>query len=89
MKVYYVPLLFTSEEESALKRRSHKQLRDLGEAQWSIVLRCWRSNLDLWYPKFRPLAPIGSVLAYPHMRLRHGKQVTRPLARFGFRSTRG
>lgn len=79
-----MPLLFTSEEESALKRRSHKELRDIDEAQWSIIFSCWRSNLDLWYPRLRALAPLSSTVTYPYMRHKHGNQITKPLINFGF-----
>ena len=81
-KMFYVPLLFTSEEESILKGRRHKNLKDLDESQWDIISRCWKSNLDLWMPELNKAALIGSLLASPYFRWKHGKKIFRPIMEF-------
>ncbi len=81
-KIFYVPLLFTSEEESNLKGQRHKDLKDLDESQWNIISKCWRFNLDLWMPKLSKAALVGSILTSPYFRWRHGKKIVRPLIKF-------
>ena len=67
-KIFYVPLLFTSEEESILKTQRHKDLKDLDELQWDILSRCWRYNLDLWASRLNKIALFGGLLTYPYYR---------------------
>lgn len=81
-KIFYVPLLFTSEEESVLKRQRHKDLRDLDEFQWDIISGCWRHNLDLWAPNLNRIALFGSLLTYPYYRWKHGKKIVKPIMKF-------
>ncbi|RLI46638.1 radical SAM protein [Candidatus Bathyarchaeota archaeon] len=81
-KMFYVPLLFTSEEESILKRQRHKDLKDLDEFQWDIISRCWRFNLDLWAPELNKVALFGSLLASPYFRWKHGKKIVKPIMKF-------
>jgi hypothetical protein len=81
-KMFYVPLLFTSEEESILKRQRHKDLKDLDEFQWDIISRCWRFNLDLWVPELNKVALFGSLLASPYFRWKHGKKIVKPIMKF-------
>jgi radical SAM superfamily enzyme YgiQ (UPF0313 family) len=81
-KVFYVPLLFTSEEESILKGQRHKGLKDLDEFQWDILSRCWRYNLELWAPKLNKIALFGSLLTYPFYRWKHGRKIFKPIMKF-------
>jgi len=81
-KIFYVPLLFTSEEESILKRQRHKDLKDLNEFQWDIISRCWRFNLELWAPELNKVALFGSLLASPYYRWKHGKKIVKPIMKF-------
>jgi radical SAM superfamily enzyme YgiQ (UPF0313 family) len=81
-RIFYVPLLFTSEEESILRRRRHKDSEDLNELQWDILSTCWRHNLDLWAPKLNKIALLSSLSASPYYRLKHGKKIFRPIMRF-------
>ncbi len=81
-KIFYVPLLFTSEEESILKGQRHKDLKDLDESQWDIISRCWRFNLDLWMPELNKVALFGSLLASPYYRWKHGKKIVKPIMEF-------
>ena len=81
-KIFYVPLLFTSEEESILKRQEHQDLEGLDELQWEILSRCWKYNIDLWAPGLNKLAMFGSLLSYPYYRWKHGKKIFKPVMKF-------
>jgi radical SAM superfamily enzyme YgiQ (UPF0313 family) len=81
-KIFYVPLLFTSEEESILKMQRHKDLKDLDEFQWDIISRCWRYNLDLWAPGLNKIALFGSLLTSPYYRWKHGKKASKSVMKF-------
>ena len=81
-KILYVPLLFTSEEESILKRQKHKNLKDLYEPQWDIISTCWRHNLDLWAPELNKAVLLGSLLASPYYRWKHGRKILKPIMKF-------
>jgi radical SAM superfamily enzyme YgiQ (UPF0313 family) len=81
-RIFYVPLLFTSEEESTLKGRRHKASEDLNELQWEILSTCWRRNFDLWAPKLNKIALLSSLAASPYYRLKHGRKILAPIMRF-------
>ena len=78
-RIFYVPLLFTSEEESILKGRRHKESEDLDEFQWEILSTCWRHNFDLWAPRLGKIALLTSLTASPYYRLKHGKKIFKPI----------
>jgi len=81
-KIFYVPLLFTSEEESVLKGQTHKNLKDLDELQWNILSRCWRHNIDTWKPEINTIVMFSSLLLYPYFKWRHGKKIFKPFMEF-------
>jgi radical SAM superfamily enzyme YgiQ (UPF0313 family) len=81
-KIFYVPLLFTSEEETILRGQRHKDLKDLDESQWDIISRCWRFNLDLWAPELNNVTLFGSLLAFPYYKWKHGKKIVKPIMKF-------
>jgi len=81
-KILYVPLLFTSEEESVLKGQRHKDLDDLNGFQWDILSTCWRHNFDLWAPRLNKIAFFSSLSASPYYRLKHGRKIFKPIMRF-------
>ncbi len=81
-RIFYVPLLFTSEEESILKRQRHKDLKDLDALQWEILSRCWRHNFDLWAPNLNKIALFGTLLASPYYRWKHGRKIVKPIMKF-------
>ena len=81
-KIFYVPLLFTSEEESILKRRKHKDLENLDELQWDILSGCWRHNINTWRPEINKIVMVGSLLSYPYFRLKHGKKMFKTVMKF-------
>jgi len=80
-KVFYVPLLFTSEEESKLKRHRHSSLKDLDDAHWDILSGCWKHNIDTWSPEIRTTIMLASLASYPYFRLKHGKRIFAPIMR--------
>jgi radical SAM superfamily enzyme YgiQ (UPF0313 family) len=79
-KLFFVPLLFTSERESVLKEKASKNLRDLNNLQWDVFARCWRNNITKWTPKLSKLAPF-SLLSYPFYMWKHGRKIHKPLMR--------
>jgi radical SAM superfamily enzyme YgiQ (UPF0313 family) len=81
-KIFYVPLLFTSEEESILKKQKHKNLENLDELQWDILSGCWRYNLNTWKPEINKIIMFASLLSYPYFRLKHGKKIFKPIMKF-------
>ena len=82
-KSFYVPLLFTSENESVLGMQKHKNLKDLNELQWDIISKCWKHNLDLWAtPKLKKSVMLGSLLSFPYYRAKHGGKIFKPIMKF-------
>ncbi len=81
-KIFYVPLLFTSEEESILKKRKHKDLKNLDELQWDILSGCWRHNIKIWKPEINKTILFASLLSYPYFRLKHGKKTLKIIMKF-------
>lgn len=80
-KIFYVPLLFTSEEESTLKGRKHGNLKDLDRSQWDIISRCWKHNIDVWSPDMSIKIMLASVLSSPFYLMKHGIKVIEPVMR--------
>jgi radical SAM superfamily enzyme YgiQ (UPF0313 family) len=80
-KIFYVPLLFTSEEDCMLREARHMDLKHLTPLQWEVLATCWRHNLEIfaadraqWPTRF------ATMLAYVlYYRWKHGKKVLRPL----------
>jgi len=80
-KLFYVPLLFTSEEESNLRRQRHGNLKDLDKAQWDVISRCWKHNIDVWNPELSTTIMLACIASYPFYSLKHGKKIFRPVMR--------
>jgi len=81
-KIFYVPLLFTSEEESILKQKKHKDLKNLDDLQWDILSGCWRHNINIWKPEINKIIMVASLLSYPYFRLKHGKKIFKTIMKF-------
>ena len=81
-KIFYVPLLFTAEEESILKKRKHKALENLNDLQWDILSGCWRYNINTWKPEINKIIMFASLLSYPYFRFKHGKKIFKPIMKF-------
>jgi len=83
-KIFYVPLLFTSEEDCLLHREKHADLSDLDELAWEFIAKCWEHNVKCWVePNKKPLMMIGSLIAYlAYYRWVHGKKAFKPIMKF-------
>jgi radical SAM superfamily enzyme YgiQ (UPF0313 family) len=81
MKLFYVPLLFTSEEECMLREEEHAYLKDLTPLQWEFLATCWRHNIDLFMkPKNKRRLILASMIAYLlYYRWKHGRKVLLPM----------
>jgi len=80
-KLFYVPLLFTSEEDCMLKEARHMDLKHLTPLQWELLATCWRHNIEIfatdrseWPARF--VTMLAYVLYY---RWKHGRKALRPL----------
>ena len=80
-KLFYVPLLFTSEEDCMLREARHMDLKHLTSLQWELLATCWRHNIEIfaadraqWPTRF--VTMLAYVLYY---RWKHGKKALRPL----------
>ncbi|MEM3445359.1 MAG: hypothetical protein QW115_05260, partial [Thermoplasmata archaeon] len=84
MKIFYVPLLFTSEEDCLLHREKHADLSELNELQWEFIARCWEHNVKCWVePNKKPFMLLGSLFAYfLYYRWVHGKKALKPILKF-------
>jgi radical SAM superfamily enzyme YgiQ (UPF0313 family) len=84
LKVFFVPLLFTSEEECLLNREKHADLSDLSDLAWQFIAKCWEHNVRWWTkPKAKPLMMLGSMLAYfMYYRWIYGPKVLEPIKTF-------
>ena len=83
-KVFYVPLLFTSEEDCMLREARHMNLKHLTPLQWDLIATCWKQNIEVFvsekeYWKIRLATMIAYALYY---RWKHGKKVLRPIMKF-------
>ena len=83
MKLFYVPLLFTSEEECLLRESRQAELDNLTDLHWDFIATCWRHNIETWAPKIKPKVMFGSLLLYYlYYRWKHGPQVIYPMMKF-------
>ncbi|MBO3754842.1 MAG: B12-binding domain-containing radical SAM protein [Candidatus Brockarchaeota archaeon] len=76
-RVFFVPLLFTSEEDCVLNRENHADLHSLSELHWDVFSTCWRHNVKTWRGNgFQHLIRIGGLFAYlVYYRRLHGPRV--------------
>lgn len=80
-KVFYVPLLFTSEEDCMLKEAGHMYSKRLTPLQWELMATCWKRNIATFVPeddhwKIRLGAMIAYVLYY---RWKYGRKALKQL----------
>ena len=70
VKLFYVPLLFVSEEGTVLDGCEHMNIKNLNKLQWEIMATCWRQNIAHWEPAISPLVRMTEVLpCRMHMRM--------------------
>jgi radical SAM superfamily enzyme YgiQ (UPF0313 family) len=80
-KLFYVPLLFTSEEDCMLREARHMDLKHLTPLQWELLATCWRHNIEIFAAESSPWPTrFVTMLAYAlYYRWKHGKKALRPL----------
>ena len=83
-KVFYVPLLFTSEEDCMLKEARHMDLKHLTPLQWELIATCWKRNIEVFGREGNPWKmKIGVLIAYSvYYRWKHGKKILKPVMKF-------
>ncbi|MEW6069715.1 MAG: radical SAM protein [Candidatus Thermoplasmatota archaeon] len=80
LKLFYVPLLFTSEEESLLNKARQADLKDLKDIHWDFIATCWRRNINEWALKDKWKIMLGALFAYYfYYRWKHGNRVFKPI----------
>jgi radical SAM superfamily enzyme YgiQ (UPF0313 family) len=88
-RLFYVPLLFTSEEDCMLREARHMDLNHLTPLQWELLATCWRHNIEIfaadraqWPTRF------ATILAYfLYYRWKHGKKALQPLLKLSGMNT--
>jgi radical SAM superfamily enzyme YgiQ (UPF0313 family) len=80
-KLFYVPLLFTSEEDCMLRKSRHMDLKHLTPLQWELLATCWRHNIEVFAAdKSQWPAKFVTMFAYAlYYRWKHGRKALRPL----------
>ncbi len=80
-KVFYVPLLFTSEEDCMLREARHMHLKHLTPLQWELVATCWRHNIEVFVSKKEYWKiKLGTMFVYAmYYRWKHGREILKPL----------
>jgi radical SAM superfamily enzyme YgiQ (UPF0313 family) len=80
-KLFYVPLLFTSEDDCMLREARHMNLNQLTQLQWEVLAKCWGHNIEIFTTNQAkwPLR-FGGMLAYAlYYRWKHGRKALKPL----------
>jgi len=83
-KVFYVPLLFTSEEDCMLREARHMDLKYLTSLQWELIATCWEHNIEVFVSKsLQRKIRLAAMVAYAlYYRWKHGRKVLRPIMNF-------
>ncbi len=83
-KAFYVPLLFTSEEECMLKEARHMDSKGLTPLQWEFIATCWERNIKVFVSKsLQWKIRLAAMIAYAlYYRWKHGRRVLRPIMKF-------
>ena len=79
-KMFYVPLLFTSEDDCMLRKAQHMDLKHLTSLQWKLLATCWRHNLEVFTEGTEWPTRFVTMTAYVlYYRWKHGKKSLQPL----------
>jgi len=83
-KMFYVPLLFTSEEDCMLREARHMDLKRLTPMQWELMATCWERNIKLFVSKdLQRMIRLAAMFAYAlYYRWKHGKKALQPIMKF-------
>ncbi len=76
-KIFYVPLLFTSEEDCMLREARHMDLKHLTPLQWELIATCWERNIEVFVPKsLQWKMRLAAMVAYAlYYRWKHGRKI--------------
>jgi radical SAM superfamily enzyme YgiQ (UPF0313 family) len=79
--VFYVPLLFTSEEDCMLRKARHMDLNHLTPLQWELIATCWERNVRAFASKeLQWRIRLAAMAAYAlYYRWKHGSKILRPI----------
>mgnify|MGYP000070605865 CR=1 FL=1 len=82
-KIFFVPLLFTAEEETKLRHEKHKYVEELTDLQLELFAECWGHNRKVWGNKrlTRSLKVLGAAAYNFYYRWKHGPRIKKPLAK--------
>jgi len=80
-QVFYVPLLFTSEEDCMLKEARHMDLKHLTPLQWELIATCWKRNIEVFVSENEHWKiKLGAMIAYAmYYRWKHGRKILKPI----------
>jgi len=80
-KVFYVPLMFTSEEDCLLREARHMDLKHLTSLQWELIATCWERNINVFASKdLQWILRLGTMAAYVlYYRWKHGRRIFTPI----------
>jgi len=83
-KIFYVPLLFTSEEDCMLREARHMDLKHLTPLQWDLIATCWERNIEVFVSKnLQRGIKLAAMVAYAlYYRWKHSRKVLRPIMKF-------
>lgn len=74
--LFYVPLLFTSEEDCMLREARHMDLNHITPLHWELLATCWRHNLKLFAADLAdwPSKVVGMFAFALYYRWKHGRK---------------
>lgn len=80
-RLFYVPLLFTSEADCMLRDARHADLKHLTSLQWDFIASCWKQNIELWVrDENKPKVKLGAMFAYlVYYRWKYGSKALYPI----------
>jgi len=83
-KVFYVPLLFTSEKDCMLREARHMDLKHLTPLQWELIATCWKRNIEVFISENEHWKiKLGALIVYAiYYRWKHGKKILKPIMKF-------
>jgi radical SAM superfamily enzyme YgiQ (UPF0313 family) len=82
-KLFYVPLLFTAEEDCLLSKARHAELGEINDLQWELISTCWKHNIDVFTNDgMEVLIPFFASFLYPYFKIKHGSKILKPFLKF-------
>ncbi|UCE57627.1 MAG: B12-binding domain-containing radical SAM protein [Candidatus Bathyarchaeota archaeon] len=83
-KVFYVPLLFTSEEDCLLRAARHMDLKRLTPLQWELIATCWKRNIEVFVSEkeYWKIKLVAMTIYAIYYRWKHGGKILKPIMKF-------